>query len=379
MRRIRGRCDDLHLPNDGVEAARRHAYIPRGPRVTDPPPPYPATMLRRLPTLLLLACGACSGDPAPDDLARIPAPASALRPTDAAASASPEAYLVWSIDPADTVGVGQTAWIDGEGRVVARRPGVYVAGGGAVWAWTKGTKPARGGDCDCLEENDFAEDAQCPKTAPVGVADLVDALGGRRIALLEVPTSNEQIDYSQMEPPEQDAWPVGGVGPYLLMERSIYMYGCGAHGSVSVEWSVYDLRTGDTVALLDNAEVEAATAREGAAALAELRKEMTEDEAAVREVEMTAVETRWTAEGALRVGYQFTTGACYACSDGIWSSYSRSLVVPAPTLPRPLAPYARAPEAVRRYWASSPPGERAGWSEVDAPDVAAALARFRAP
>ncbi|HEU4456840.1 MAG TPA: hypothetical protein VFR81_27480, partial [Longimicrobium sp.] len=168
-------------------------------------------------------------------------------------------------------------------------------------------------------------------------------------------------------------------GPFLMVETRSDNYACGAHGSLHVDWATYDLRTGETVALLDSAETEAAIAREGAAALAELRKEMEPEEAAYREVEMTAVEARWTAEGALRVGYQFTTGACYACSDGIWSSYSRSLVVPAPALPRPLATYARAPEAVRRYWASSPPGEHAGWSQVDAPDVAAALARFRAP
>ncbi|HEU4452121.1 MAG TPA: hypothetical protein VFR81_03640, partial [Longimicrobium sp.] len=144
-------------------------------------------MIRRFPALLLLACGACSGDPAPGDLAKIPAVASALRPAEAATSASSEAYLVWSVDPADTAGVGQTAWIDGEGRVVARRPGVYVAGGGAVWAWTEGKKPGRGVDCECLRNAEFADDAQCSRTAPVGIVDLVDGLGGRRIALLEVP------------------------------------------------------------------------------------------------------------------------------------------------------------------------------------------------
>jgi len=337
-------------------------------------------MIRRLPALLLLACGACSGAPAPDDLAQSPPAASALRPAEAAGPVSSEAYLVWSVDPADTAGVGETAWIDGEGRVVARRPGVFASGGGAVWAWTKGTKPGRGVDCGCKREAEYAEDAQCPSTEPVGVADLVDALGGRRIALLEIPTSNGDIDYSQLEPPGQDAWPVGGVGPYLLTMSSRYIFGCeAAHGSRGVKWAVYDLRTGDAVALLDSAETAAATAREGAAALAELKKEMTPEEAAEADVELTVVETRWTPDGALRVAYQFTTGACYACSDGMWSSYSRSAEVPAPALPRPLAAYARAPEAVRRYWAASPPGERAGWSAVDAPDPAAALARFRAP
>ncbi len=336
-------------------------------------------MIRRLSSLLLLACGACSGAPAPDDLARAPAAVNALRPSESSATASSGAYLVWSVDAADTAGVGETAWIDGEGRVVARRPGVFASGGGAVWAWTKGTKPARGVDCECVRDNGYAENAQCPTTAPVGVADMVDLLGGRRIALLEVPTSGGQIDYGQMEPPSQEAWPVAGVGPYLLMQRSIYLYGCGAHGSTGVEWSVYDLRTGDTVALLDSAETAAATAREGASALAELKKGMTEDEAAEASVMLTMVRTRWTADGALRADYQFTAGACYACSDGMWSSYSRSAEIPAPALPRPLAAYARAPEAVRRYWAASPPGERAGWSAVDAPNAAAALARFRAP
>lgn len=332
-------------------------------------------MIRRLPALLLLACGACSGEPAPDDVAQIPEAANALRPADAAASASSEAYLVWSVDPAESAGRAGTAWIDGQGRVVARRPGVYVAGGGTVWAWTEGKKPGRGVDCECLRNAEFADDAQCAKTAPVGVVDLVDALGGRKIALLEAPAG----DSVQIEPPEQEARPLAGVGPFLMVETRSDNYACGAHGSLHVGWDAYDLRSGDTVSLLDSAEVEAAIAREGAAALAELRKEMDPEEVAYREVEMTALEARWTPEGALRVGYQFTTGACYACSDGIWSSYSRSAVVPAASIPRPFAEYARAPEAVRRYWRTSPPGERAGWSVVDAPDAAAALARFRAP
>jgi hypothetical protein len=326
-------------------------------------------MSLRISALLLLVGAACTAPPA-DDRAAIPAAASALRPAEGTAAAPDQAYLVWSTDSADAA---ETAWIDGEGRVVARRPGVYAAGGGTVWRWTEAKTPWKGVDCECLRAEEYAEGAQCVATAPVAVAALVDESGERTIPMLVLPTGEDL----EIAPPEQEARPLSGVGPFLLVERRMETYACGAHGSVGVEWAAYDLRAGAPAALLDSAETHAATAREGAAALAELRREMEPEEAARREVELTAVEARWSPDGALRVGYQFTTGACYACSDGLWSSYTRSAVVPAGSVPRPLAAFTPAPEAVRRHWRASPPGERAGWSAVDAPDLAAALARFR--
>jgi hypothetical protein len=328
-------------------------------------------MIRRILPLLLLATAGCAADRM-DAAAEIPAAASALAAADSSPpSSSSEAYLVWSGDSASA----RTAWIDGSGRVVAERPGIYVAGGGTVWAWTPGMKKGRWIDCECLRNAEFAEDsattAQCRQDAEVRVADLVDVAGGRRIEVL----TGESDD--AISPPEQRATPLTGVGPYLFVEFFHDIYACGAHGFGGASPGVYDLRTGEQVVLIDTVNAAPYVLREGEVARAALAAEEEDTTVEVGPVDLTEVEVRWTPEGELKVAYQFTISACYACSDGEFGSYSRSESVPAREVIPALQPYLRAPEAVRRYWAQSPPGERAGWSAVDAADPAAALARFR--
>jgi hypothetical protein len=337
-------------------------------------------MIRRLSPALLLACAACLAEQPPERAA--PGAASAFQSPDAAAAAPAqgEAYLVWS---ADSASAPVTAWIDGEGRVVARRPGVLVAAGGGLWAWREEKERTKGIDCECLREQEFTEDEQasyrrCPKEADVAVVDLVDLLGGRRVRVLDTMLDADTLG---VEPPEQSAMPLAGVGPYLFTESESYIYSCGAHGFHNVDAQVYDLLRGARMAMMDSVEIAEATAREGADAIRRLIEEdaALEDPRPVEAVDLTEVEARWTPAGKLEVAYQFTTGTCYACSDGLSSSYTRSAVVPAKVLPRRLAEWTTAPEAVRRYWQTSPPRARSGWSRVDAPDRAAALARFRAP
>ena len=89
-------------------------------------------MNRLLSAALLLACAACAPDRPPAPGAAVPG-ASQLKEGAAIDSAAPDlsdAYLVWS---ADTSGKAETVWIDGDGRVVARRAGVAAAGSGGVY------------------------------------------------------------------------------------------------------------------------------------------------------------------------------------------------------------------------------------------------------
>lgn len=334
-------------------------------------------MNRRLSAALLLACAACAPDRTPAPGAAVPG-ASQLKEGAAIDSAAPDlsdAYLVWS---ADTSGKAETVWIDGDGRVVARRAGVAAAGSGGVWAWTEGKKRVTGLDCECLRNaQSEADEKKCLQQADVTTAALVDLLSGRRVSVMDA----DSVD-TESAPPDQWAAPLSGVGPYLFTEVRVDWYACGAHGSLGVEAKVLDLSRGAApVELVDSAEEEAILARQGAAAREEIARALEEetDPADERTLELTEVETRWTPAGALEVAYQLTRGACYACSDGESSSYSHSAIHPAQVLPRRLAEWKTAPEPVRRYWQATPPGFRAGWSRVDAADPAAALARFRQP
>jgi hypothetical protein len=76
----------------------------------------------------------------------------------------------------------------------------------------------------------------------------------------------------------------------------------------------------------------------------------------------------------LHVDHSFSTFACYACGDGVWSSYTRSVNVPAHTLPERARPYSRAPEVVSAYLDAHPGDKIAGWSAVP-PEAAAVLGR----
>jgi hypothetical protein len=344
-------------------------------------------MIRRLAAVLLLACAACTAD-----RARQQAPAAPLAAPDSLASDSlvpdgvaepplpepvPEAdaaYLVWS---ADTAWKTETAWIDGAGRVLARRPGVVVAGGGGVWAWTEGEKRMVATSCECYRKNEYDPEAYCPEPATVAVVDLVDLLGGRRVPVLRVDSG------ISVAPPRQGAVPYTGVGPYLFVENATEWYDCYHHEGFAVDPFVLDLsRGGAAVALVDSAGAAAVVARQGAEAREAMLREFEESSLDTAEVPsgppgFSSVEAAWTAEGRLRVSYRFLIGACFTCSNEHASSYSMSAAIPAAGVPPRLAPYAVAPDAVRLYWRRSPPGEHAGWSRVDAADRAAVLARFR--
>ncbi|HEU0052832.1 MAG TPA: hypothetical protein VFQ39_06630, partial [Longimicrobium sp.] len=309
-------------------------------------------MLRRSALVFLLACAACAPDRNADGAE------AALRagagPSPADARTGP-AYLVWSADTAKS----ETVWIDGAGKVVARRPGVFVAGSGGVWEWREGKGKASGLDCECLRKAEFAEGAKCMTEADVRTVELADLLGGRRIPVLKAESDTEAA------PPEQRAEPMAGVGPYFFTETRSDIYACGAHGFLGVSDEVRDLsKDGALVEIVDSVGGEVILARMRDAASAALQREYRQDLGEMAEdadtlsmetLYLSDVQPSWTAEGTLSVGFQFTTGACYACGDGEAGSYSSSVVLPADSVPAPLRPYLRAPDAVRAYWRSIRP------------------------
>jgi hypothetical protein len=82
------------------------------------------------------------------------------------------------------------------------------------------------------------------------------------------------------------------------------------------------------------------------------------------EVELTAILPSYDREGRLAVGMQFTAPSCYACSDGAWSSYSKSTTVAVPVLPEALRAWATAPAGVRAFARAHPELAVGGWSDL---------------
>jgi hypothetical protein len=269
----------------------------------------------------------------------------------------------------------QTAWIDDHGTVVATRPEVVIAAGGALWSWREGKGNVEGSDCECTRPHYNEPMNQCATTGRVVVVDMVDLVSGRKAPLLRVPVPFPDPDLASA-PPEQGMTPVGSVGPYLFTEQWIWSMTCGAnHGASQMRRSVVDLRreargtdlvTGDTLRVL---APQAARAR--AALMAEERVDT------LTGFQLTALEPAWAASGRLEMRYRFAVDSCWACGDGRSSGYSRSTLVAGP-VPAPLAPWSSAPAPVRRYWAARPPRSHAGWSEVAPGAAQGALEHFRA-
>ena len=324
-------------------------------------------MIRRALPALALACAACHADASVRGIDVAPANAFAeSRTADARPPAWADAFLVWSADSA----AAETAWLDAGGRVVATRPQVVIAAGGAMWAWTKGKGTAKGIDCQCMARHGFEPGAHCPAQAEVETAAVVDLAGGRRAELVGVPPASDET-----APVQQWTEPLASAGPFLFTAVRSYVDACGAHGLEGVEKPVYDLGDGGRVADLVGAGDSAAVLRrEGAAARTRL-EEGGQAWTPLEEFRLTAVEARWTPAGKLDVGYRFAAGACYACTDAEASAYSASALVPAAELPAKLAGLTDAPEAVRRFWREHPPRAHSGWSAVPS----AALGAFQQP
>jgi hypothetical protein len=67
--------------------------------------------------------------------------------------------------------------------------------------------------------------------------------------------------------------------------------------------------------------------------------------------------------GVLRLDAQLTRGDCYACSDGLWSSYSRSVMVETNWMPERFTSFATPPVAVKVFLERHPTFTLYGWSK----------------
>jgi hypothetical protein len=351
-------------------------------------------MIRRaaVSTTIVLALAACSsgtseGSPQSDATDSASAAKTAAVEEDALPpppTAPGTAYLVWSADSAgqgpwhaDSARV-ETAWIDDGGKVIATRPEVVIAAGGALWAWRQGKGRGAGYDCQCSEDHNNEVADACLTTEPVSVVSLAELGGGGRRSLLPVPNGGEPAPgHLATAPPMQGMTPVGSVGPYLFTESWLWSYTCGAnHGASFMARTVWDLRDGSGDVDLVTGDTLRVLAPQAARARAALIVEGQVFQP-IEHFELTALEPLWRADGRLEMGYRFAADACWACGDGHSAGYSRSTLVTGP-VPAPLAPWASAPAPVRRYWAAHPPRTHAGWSEVPPAEAPRVLERFRA-
>jgi hypothetical protein len=289
--------------------------------------------MHRLPVLLALAAVACGGAAHPGS------------------GSSVDAWLVWT----STGGVARTEWIDATGTVRGSADGILVAYGDALYRVD--SEPVAMPTMSCDAQNAAAEGGSAATAAPATTDDgtathlFLTPLTGTTAMDITAPSP----DAPEAAPDGEDvvieaelthqAWIEGGLGPFLFVAESTYSYTCGAHGNSAAEAAVFDVSTGTRVELLDADAVAGAREKARAAFVASSDGDLSDASDPATEIHLATSIPIWTA-GGVAMRHLFYIDTCYACSDGEWSSYTRTTRVEDPMLPLAFATFPALPPAV---------------------------------
>ena len=277
---------------------------------------------------------------------------------------SPNQYLV-------TDGTTSALILDGPKgfEVVAKRDGGVVSSGKEIWLYEALSEDQPEADCDCFMAafNEGAEpSAECTKTVKkpyISLTRLRDSKVIRPFPSWSSPDSESGTSFSLN----------GVVENHVIVEACGSAYSCGAaHPSGSCEVVAINLSTGEPTkidSLAPNVDLKkawAAILEANPDIGAECPEDATCKDFDSNEVSVTSVRTRFSGSAAF-VEALVTTPACYACSDGKWSSYTVGTwqaVSASEELPAPVAAYFSASK-------SSP-----SWTQVSSENRTAIEAAF---
>ncbi|AKU95222.1 hypothetical protein AKJ09_01886 [Labilithrix luteola] len=233
-------------------------------------------------------------------------------------------------------------------------PGIQIAAQGATWVWTTRSERVPTRPCDFDLTHAPAQRGQVTRATLVRTSPG----GGVNEQLVVPPPTIEdanEVDHSVTL--------LFTLGPLLFIEEQTYEYSCGAHGSISSAFIVWDANEGKAVNVLDRLPDEPALikraepkleadALEAGGPLGQEPPQITELLPVFR-------------DGQLRFEAQITTSSCYACSDGLWSSYTRSVRLEAEP-PPVVAPWIAVPPTVAAFARDHKDVTIGGWSTEEA-------------
>ena len=315
--------------------------------------------------LFSLPLGACSGPadpptthraPTPSNLAAAP-PARAVdldrdAPSAKKGPASAADFYLWTHEGEERT---VTYHLDAAGRLMETLDGIVIATPAGTWQWQLEDWSVPTVPCEYNDEEGhvFAGEPVEPGTAT-------------RASLRHLASGAEQVvvdpgvDLMGNADVKHDVGVIASIGPYVFVEESTYAYTCGAHGNTGVSTLIWDASSGMMVAMptdLGSLEAPRGAAVEG----------LTDEDDDVfapseEDLELTEIVPRFTRDGSLEIGLQFTAPTCYACTRGGWSSYTKSTVVDAVATPKFLSPFASPPPAIRAFLGQHPEVVLKGWS-----------------
>ncbi len=271
----------------------------------------------------------------------------------------------------------ETHWlrIDADGATVeASVPHLVLFASDDLWAWR--TYRFQAPTCPCPNPSGDLLSLDEPSCG--------EAPGGDALQLVGL-VSGEQREVVGVRPQAADGGELqsvsllGALGPLLLVREEQRAAGCGTHEHRASRFVAFHAGLGRAVELLTDDEVGRVQLLERTEAWQQLRRDPSiYPIESAEDISHTAILADLDA-GGVRLEHQFSAAACHECSDGQWSSGTRSVRVAARALPERLAPLAEIPPPVVAFAAGQESGaaEIRGVSPVWSDDVRELLAAFR--
>lgn len=224
---------------------------------------------------------------------------------------------------------------------------------GTVWELTSRAVGVPWLDCACVSEaarrDDFDADERCTKTRFVDWPVAVGPLPGQEVWLASKPgdCGGEGGSY------EPQLTYLGIFDGLVTLSARGSSNGCGAHATEWVTFEATGLPAGGQKPLWDDREAARIAEAGQQAAVARFIEQSGERSAEdlnalhLVPMDLRAMSARW-AEGYLQPAWLLSREACFACSNGLWNSYTEAVwVTPQAPLPARLAPYAMLAPALR--------------------------------
>jgi hypothetical protein len=279
---------------------------------------------------------------------------------------------VWTVEGR---GRGRTRWVAPDGTPLAGQPieGPVWAEGRCLWQWVE--EPVDVPVWDAPPEGEHPDPATADGTRTVWRGVLRELVDDARVVVIEAP------EPGVVRAVAHELRVEASVGPYLFLTERLTVDAWGAHPSARARALVWDLRTAAPADPLTERERESLVAEARARARRRLVAEGADRgvEAALpaEAIELVALRPRWSVAEGLRLELRFATQTCYACGDGRWSDYTRSVRVTADRLPERLARHARIPAWVRSTAHRLEDAEVAGFTIVEEPGPVRVLDSLR--
>jgi len=155
---------------------------------------------------------------------------------------------------------------------------------------------------------------------------------------------------------------MGTIGPYLFIQEDAFVYACGAHGNTMVSAMIWDAESGKTINIwgeLPDRDKLAEAAKRKLDETDEIERGQDEESSIPEPAQFLPT---YGERGALHLEAQFARFACYACSDGLWSSYTQSAMVPTEWMPERMKAWVTPPVVVKDFMESHREWQLGGWS-----------------